>query len=500
VQTCNPAGFLESREKDIMAQQAVTPLSEDVSKWYNEIIYRADMAAPSPVRGCVIIKPYGYEVWEAIQRGLDRRFKETGHRNAYFPLLIPESYMRREAEHVEGFSPELAVVTIGGGKVLEEPLVIRPTSETIIGEAFSQWIQSYRDLPLLINQWANVVRWEMRTRPFLRTAEFLWQEGHTAHVDHDDAEEETRRMLDIYEDFAVNEAAIPIIKGLKSENEKFAGALRTYTIEGMMRDGKALQSGTSHNLGQNFAKAFDIKYLSRDNNMEYCWTTSWGLSTRMVGAIVLAHGDDKGLRMPPMVAPIQVVLLPIYKTDTERDAVIETVQRIGKELRAAGIRIHIDDRDETPGYKFNDWEMRGVPVRMEIGPKDVANGNAVLARRDIPGRDGKRFVTQLGIVEAVRDLLNEVQANLLADATKFRDSRIHDVADYDQFKQVIEAGGWARGWWGGIDARGSADEARVKDETGATLRCFPLEQPGGSGKCFLTGMEANRVALFAKAY
>ena len=483
-----------------MAQQAVTPLSEDVSKWYNEIIYRADMAAPSPVRGCVIIKPYGYEVWEAIQRGLDRRFKETGHRNAYFPLLIPESYMRREAEHVEGFSPELAVVTIGGGKVLEEPLVIRPTSETIIGEAFSQWIQSYRDLPLLINQWANVLRWEMRTRPFLRTAEFLWQEGHTAHVDHDDAEEETRRMLDIYEDFAINEAAIPVIKGLKSENEKFAGALRTYTIEGMMRDGKALQSGTSHNLGQNFAKAFNIQYLSRENVMEYCWTTSWGLSTRMVGAIVLAHGDDKGLRMPPMVAPIQVVLLPIYKTDTDRDAVIETVQRIGKELRAAGIRIHIDDRDETPGYKFNDWEMRGVPVRMEVGPKDVANGNAVLARRDIPGKEGKRFVTQLGIVDAVRDLLNEVQANLLADATKFRDSRIHDVADYDQFRQVIEAGGWARGWWGGIDARGSADEARVKDETGATLRCFPLEQPGGSGKCFLTGKDADRIALFAKAY
>src|SRR5690606_33913073 len=418
VQTCNPAGFLESREKDIMAQQAVTPLSEDVSKWYNEIIYRADMAAPSPVRGCPIIKPYGYEIWEAIQRGLDRRFKETGHHNAYFPLLIPESYMKREAEHVEGFSPELAVVTIGGGKELEEPLVIRPTSETIIGEAFSQWIQSYRDLPLLINQWANVLRWEMRTRPFLRTAEFLWQEGHTAHVDHDEAEAETRQMLGVYEDFAVNEAAIPVIKGLKSENEKFAGALRTYTIEGMMRDGKALQSGTSHNLGQNFAKAFNIQYLSRENVMEYCWTTSWGLSTRMVGAIVLAHGDDKGLRMPPMVAPIQVVLLPIYKTDTERDTVIETVQRIGKELRAAGIRIHIDDRDETPGYKFNDWEMRGVPVRMEIGPKDVANGNAVLARRDIPGKEGKRFVSQAGIVDAVRDLLNEVQANLLADATK----------------------------------------------------------------------------------
>ncbi len=483
-----------------MSQQAVTPLSEDVSKWYNEIIYRADMAAPSPVRGCVIIKPYGYEVWEAIRNGLDRRFKETGHHNAYFPLFIPESYLKREAEHVEGFAPELAVVTIGGGKELEERLVVRPTSETIIGEAFSQWIQSYRDLPLLINQWANVVRWEMRTRPFLRTTEFLWQEGHTAHVDHDDAQAETMQMLDIYADFAITEAAIPVIKGLKSENEKFAGALRTYTIEGMMRDGKALQSGTSHNLGQNFAKAFNISYLSRENTTEFCWTTSWGLSTRMVGAIVLAHGDDKGLRMPPVVAPIQVVLLPIYKTEEERGAVLDTVQRIAKELRVAGVRIHVDDRDETPGYKFNDWEMRGVPVRMEIGPKDVAKGNAVLARRDIPGKEGKRFVSQDGIVDAVRDLLREVQANLLDDATKFRDSRIHDVKTYDEMKQVVEAGGWARGWYAGEDKRGSADEARIKEETGATLRCFPLDQPGGCGKCFLTGKDADRVALFAKAY
>ena len=351
-----------------------------------------------------------------------------------------------------------------------------------------------------INQWANVVRWEMRTRPFLRTTEFLWQEGHTAHVDHDDAQAETMQMLDIYADFAITEAAIPVIKGLKSENEKFAGALRTYTIEGMMRDGKALQSGTSHNLGQNFAKAFNISYLSRENTTEFCWTTSWGLSTRMVGAIVLAHGDDKGLRMPPVVAPIQVVLLPIYKTEEERGAVLDTVQRIAKELRAAGVRIHVDDRDETPGYKFNDWEMRGVPVRMEIGPKDVAKGNAVLARRDIPGKEGKRFVSQDGIVDAVRDLLREVQANLLDDATKFRDSRIHDVKTYDEMKQVVEAGGWARGWYAGEDKRGSADEARIKEETGATLRCFPLDQPGGSGKCFLTGKDADRVALFAKAY
>lgn len=483
-----------------MAQQAVTPLSEDVSKWYNEIIYRADMAAPSPVRGCVIIKPYGYEVWEAIRNGLDRRFKETGHQNAYFPLFIPESYLKREAEHVEGFAPELAVVTIGGGKVLEEPLVVRPTSETIIGEAFSQWIQSYRDLPLLINQWANVVRWEMRTRPFLRTSEFLWQEGHTAHATHDEAQFETMQMLDIYADFAINEAAIPVIKGQKSENEKFAGALRTYTIEGMMRDGKALQCGTSHNLGQNFAQAFDIKYLSKENTTEFCWTTSWGMSTRMVGAIVLAHGDDKGLRLPPKVAPIQVVLLPIYKTDAEREAVEPVIKRLAAELKAAGVRIHIDLRDETPGFKFNDWEMRGVPVRLEVGPKDITNNSAVLARRDIPGKEGKRFVPQEGIVAAVQDLLNDVQANLLADATAFRDSHIHDVTSYDQFKQVIEAGGWARGWYAGEDKRGSADEARIKEETGATLRCVPLEQPGGTGKCFLTGKNADKVVLFAKAY
>ena len=483
-----------------MAQQAVTPLSEDVSKWYNEIIYRADMAAPSPVRGCIIIKPYGYEVWEAIRNGLDRRFKDTGHKNAYFPLFIPESYLKREADHVEGFAPELAIVTIGGGKVLDEPLVVRPTSETIIGEAFSQWIQSYRDLPLLINQWANVVRWEMRTRPFLRTSEFLWQEGHTAHATHDEAQFETLQMLDIYADFSINEAAIPVIKGQKSENEKFAGALRTYTVEGMMRDGKALQCGTSHNLGQNFAKAFDISYLSKENATEFCWTTSWGMSTRMVGAIVLAHGDDKGLRLPPRVAPIQVVLLPIYKSEAERENVEPVIKRIAAELKAAGVRIHIDLRDETPGFKFNDWEMRGVPVRLEIGPKDIANNSAVLARRDIPGKEGKRFVPQDGIVEAVRDLLEAVQANLLADATAFRDSHIHDVSDYDHFKQVVEAGGWARGWFAGEDKRGSVDEAKIKEETGATLRCIPLEQPGGTGKCFLTGNDADKVALFSKAY
>lgn len=478
--------------------QAVTRQSEDFSKWYNEIVYRADLAAQTEVRGCIIIKPYGYEIWEAIKSGLDRRFKATGHQNAYFPLFIPQNYLQREAEHVEGFSPELAVVTIAGGKELEEPLVVRPTSETVIGKAFSEWIQSYRDLPLLINQWSNVVRWELRTRPFLRTTEFLWQEGHTAHKTHDEAETETLQMLDIYADFAINEAAIPVIQGRKSNIERFAGALRTYTIEAMMRDKRALQSGTSHNLGQNFAKAFDIQYLAENNEREYCWTTSWGVSTRMVGAIVMAHGDDTGLRLPPRVAPYQVVIVPIYKKDEERQAVLATVERLAQTLLAAGLRVHVDRREgQTPGFKFNDWEMRGVPVRMEIGPKDVEKNNAVLARRDVLGKAGKRFVSQDGIVSAVRDLLDEIHASLLQNATEFRDANIHDVTNYDDFQQVIASGGWARGWWMGSDD----DERRVKEETGATLRCYPFEQPDGeAGTCFYTGQPAHEVALFSKAY
>ncbi len=480
-----------------MAEQAVTAQSEDFSRWYNEIVYRADLAAPSPVRGCVIIKPYGYEIWEGIKAGLDRRFKATGHQNAYFPLFIPESYIKREAEHVEGFSPELAVVTHAGGKELEEPLVVRPTSETVIGEAFSDWIQSYRDLPLLINQWANVVRWELRTRPFLRTAEFLWQEGHTAHATYDEAEEETLRMLDIYADFAANDAAIPVIKGEKSRLERFAGAVRTYTIEAMMRDKRALQSGTSHNLGQNFARAFDIRYLAENNEQAYCWTTSWGLSTRMVGAVVMAHGDDKGLRLPPKLAPYQVVIVPIYRKDAQKSLVMETVDRLESQIRASGIRVHVDRREgQSPGFKFNDWEMRGVPVRLEIGPKDVEKGNAVLARRDMPGRAGKQFVPQAGIVAALEDLLAAIQANLLAEARAFRDRHIHDVADYDELRQVVASGNWARAWWHGSDA----DELAVKDETGATLRCIPFEQPGDTGICVKTGQPAQRVALFAKAY
>ena len=480
-----------------MSEQAVTAQSEDFSKWYNEIVYRADLAAPSPVRGCVIIKPYGYEIWEGIKGGLDRRFKETGHQNAYFPLFIPESYIKREAQHVEGFSPELAVVTHAGGKELEEPLVVRPTSETVIGEAFSDWIQSYRDLPLLINQWANVVRWELRTRPFLRTAEFLWQEGHTAHATHDEAEAETLQMLDVYADFAIQDAAIPVIKGEKSRLERFAGAMRTYTIEAMMRDKKALQSGTSHNLGQNFAKAFDIQYLAEDNERKYCWTTSWGLSARMVGAVVMTHGDDKGLRIPPVLAPYQVVIVPIYKKDDQKTMVMETVEKLAGQLKDAGIRYHIDRREgQSPGFKFNDWEMRGVPVRMEIGPKDVEKNNAVLARRDVPGRDGKQFVSQDGIVDVIKTLLDDIQANLLQEATDFRDENIHDASSYDELKQVIEAGNWARVRWAGTDE----DELKVKDETGATIRCIPFDQPEGEGACIMTGNHAEKVVLFAKAY
>ncbi len=480
-----------------MSEQAVTAQSEDFSRWYNEIVYRADLAAPSPVRGCVIIKPYGYEIWEGIKAGLDRRFKATGHQNAYFPLFIPESYIKREAQHVEGFSPELAVVTHAGGKELEEPLVVRPTSETVIGEAFSDWIQSYRDLPLLINQWSNVVRWELRTRPFLRTAEFLWQEGHTAHATYDEAEEETLRMLDIYADFAANDAAIPVVQGEKSSLERFAGALRTYTIEAMMRDRRALQSGTSHNLGQNFAKAFDIRYLAENNEQAYCWTTSWGLSTRMVGAVVMAHGDDKGLRLPPKLAPYQVVIVPIYRKDDQKPLVMETVNSLESEISAAGIRVHVDRREgQSPGFKFNDWEMRGVPVRLEIGPKDVEKDSAVLARRDIPGRAGKQFVPQAGIVAALESLLAAIQANLLADARAFRDQHISDVGDYDEMRQVVANGNWARAWWKGSDE----DELAVKDETGATIRCFPFDQPGGTGICVKTGQIAQKVALFAKAY
>lgn len=482
-----------------MAEQAVTPRSEDFSKWYNEIVYRADLADHSPVRGCMIIKPYGYELWEGIRDSLDKRFKATGHKNAYFPLFIPQSFLQKEAEHVEGFAPELAVVTHGGGKKLEEPYVVRPTSETIIGEAFSRWIQSYRDLPLLINQWANVVRWELRTRPFLRTSEFLWQEGHTAHATYEEAQEETMRMLGVYADCAIEDAAIPVIKGRKSALERFAGAKDSYTIEAMMGDKKALQSGTSHNLGQNFAKAFNIQYTDENNDLQYCWTTSWGLSTRMVGAVVMAHGDDKGLRLPPRLAPIQVVIVPIYKGEEQQRAVLETVHRIKRELADAGIRLHIDDRPNlSPGFKYNDWEMRGVPLRMEIGPKDVEKNSVALARRDVPGKAGKEFVPQEGLRQRVQSLLDEIQAALLQQATQFRDENIQEVVgDYDKFRDILKEG-WALTWFSGDKAA----ELKIKEDTQAVSRCFPLEQPypGQTGPCIATGEQTSEMALFAKAY
>ncbi|MBN2305523.1 MAG: proline--tRNA ligase [Anaerolineae bacterium] len=483
-----------------MSQQGVTPQSEDFSRWYTDIVQRADLADYSPVRGCMIIKPYGYELWEGVRDGLDRRFKATGHKNAYFPLFIPESFLKKEAEHVEGFAPELAVVTIGGGKVLEEPLVVRPTSETIIGWAFQKWIQSHRDLPLLINQWANVVRWELRTRLFLRTMEFLWQEGHTAHATYDEAQAETMQMLGVYADFAINDAAIPVIQGRKSNQERFAGALNSFSIEAMMRDCKALQSGTSHNLGQNFAKAFEIQYTDDNNELQHCWTTSWGVSTRMVGAIVMTHGDDKGLRLPPRLAPIQVVVVPIFRQEEERGPVMEAVERLVPPLRDAGIRVHVDDRDNlSPGFKYNDWEMRGVPLRLEIGPKDVAKNSVALARRDIPGKEGKGFFPQDGLVETVRAQLDAIQANLLAQATEFRDTHLHEViGSYDDFLTVIQGDEWALSWFcGGADC-----EQRVKADAQAVSRCFPLDQPhpGEKGACIICGGEADEMAYFAKAY
>src|SRR5512137_2597368 len=413
--------------------------SEDFSEWYNELVLRAELADYAPVRGCMIVRPYGWAIWENIQQALDRRFKATGHVNAAFPLLIPQSFIQKEKSHVEGFSPELAVVTHGGGQELEEPLVIRPTSETIIGYMYSKWIKSYRDLPVLINQWANVVRWEMRTRLFLRTLEFYWQEGHTAHATAEEAEEETRRMLDIYTRFAVDDAAVPVIPGRKSETEKFAGAVRSYTIEAMMGDTKALQSGTSHFLGQNFAKAFEIKFLSKDNQLEHVWTTSWGLSTRMIGGIIMVHGDDQGLKLPPKLAPIQAVVVPIFKNDEEKAKVMPVVDQLRRQL-AETVRVKVDDREETPGFKFNDWEMRGVPLRIEVGPKDVDKGTVVFARRDVPGKEGKSFVPQAGIADAARSILAAIQAAMLQRATEFREANTHEPKSYAEFKAIVDDG------------------------------------------------------------
>ncbi len=482
-----------------MAEKGVTPRGEDYSRWYSDVVQKAELADYSPVRGCMVIRPYGYTLWENIQAALDRRFKETGHVNAYFPLFIPMSFLQKEAEHVEGFAPELAVVTHGGGKELDEPLVVRPTSETIIGYMYSQWVRSYRDLPLLINQWANVVRWEMRTRLFLRTTEFLWQEGHTAHATEAEAQEETLRMLGVYADFAINEAAIPVIQGKKSDREKFAGAVASYTIEAMMGNGWALQSGTSHFLGQNFARAFDIKFLNQNNEMDLAWTTSWGLSTRMVGAIIMAHGDDQGLMLPPRLAPTQAVVVPIWRKDAERAGVLGQAERVVAALKAAGVRVKLDAREElNAGYKFNDWEMRGVPLRIEIGPRDVEQNAVVFARRDIPGKEGKTFgVPVEGVAAAAREMLDTVQAGMLQRATEYRDANTRTVKDYDEFKQVLEGqGGFIRVHWAGA----GEDEDRIKEETKATVRCLPFDAPEGEGVCFYTGKRTNRVAIFARAY
>lgn len=477
-----------------MSNEKLTSRSENYSEWYNQVIQRAEMADYAPVRGCMVVRPYGWALWENIQQSLDGMFKATGHVNAAFPLFIPMSFLEKEKEHVEGFSPELAIVTIGGGEKLEEPLVVRPTSETIIGHMYSKWIKSYRDLPLLINQWANVVRWEMRTRLFLRTLEFYWQEGHTAHATEKEAVEETLRMLEVYTRFAVDDAAVPVIPGRKSNTEKFAGAVHSYSIEAMMGDTKALQAGTSHLLGQNFAKAFDIQYLDVNNELQYCWTTSWGVSTRFIGAIIMTHGDDQGLIMPPRLAPIQVVIVPIYKNDEERSKVMPVVEKIRAELKT--IRVKVDDRTEvTPGFKFNDWELRGVPLRLEIGPKDVEKGSVMAARRDIPGREGKSFLPQDNILQSVSDLLVNIQTSLLERAIAFRDSHIFEVTSYEELLTAVEKG-WAFSWWCGDPGC----EAKVKEDTKATTRCIPMEQPGGNGKCVVCGETAHEKVYFARAY
>jgi prolyl-tRNA synthetase len=479
-----------------MAKANITSRAEDYAQWYLDIVAAADLSEHSGVRGCMVIKPYGYAIWEALQAALDRRIKATGHVNAYFPLLIPKSYLMKEAEHVEGFAPEVAEVTRAGGKELAEPYVIRPTSETIIGVSFAKWIKSWRDLPLLINQWANVMRWELRPRPFLRTSEFLWQEGHTAHATEDEAERETLMILhDVYADMVERVMAIPVLRGRKTEREKFAGALRTYAIEVMMQDGKALQAGTSHNLGQNFARSFEIKYTTPDSRDEFCWTTSWGVSTRLIGALIMAHGDDDGLVLPPEIAPIQIIVVPIYKTDDERRVVLEAISRL-TENWGARFRWKLDDRAHlTPGFKFNEWEVKGVPLRVEVGPRDVEKETVSLARRDVPGRAGKAFIAQASLTERAAELLAEIQQALYTRADAFRAARMFAAADYDEFKERVQQG-FVRVYWAGT----SADEDQIKSDTKATVRVVPFEQPDTEGVCFYTGQRTKQQAIFARSY
>jgi len=477
-----------------MSNTKLPSRSENFSDWYNQLVLKAELADYSPVRGCMVIRPDGWALWENIQQSLDRRFKETGHVNAAFPMFIPKSFLEKEKEHIEGFSPELAVVTIGGGQELEEPLVVRPTSETIIGHMYAKWIKSYRDLPVLINQWGSVVRWEMRTKLFLRTMEFYWQEGHTAHATAEEAEEEILKMLDVYADFAINDAAVPVVRGLKSDREKFAGAVQSYSIEAMMGDTRALQAGTSHFLGQNFAKAFDIQFLDWNNELQNVWTTSWGLSTRFIGAIIMTHGDDQGLVLPPKLAPKQIVIVPIYKPDEEKSSVLEVVERVRHEL--SNFRIHVDDRTEvTPGFKFNDWEMRGIPLRIEIGPKDIEKGSLAFARRDIPGREGKSFVQQSQLGGKVSEMLDTIQSSLHQSALDFRVKNTHDPQSYDELRQVVKKG-WALSWWCG----NASCEAKVKDDTSATTRCLPVDIESGKGQCIVCNEPATKKVYFARAY
>ncbi len=474
---------------------AVTSQTDDFSSWYNETITKAALVERGPAKGTMVIRPYGYRIWELLQAELDRRIKETGHQNAYFPLFIPESFLTREAEHVEGFSPELAVVTHAGGKELEEPLVVRPTSETVIGEMMARWISSYRDLPLLLNQWANAVRWELRPRMFLRTTEFLWQEGHTAHADETDAMLETLQMLGVYHDVAREFAAIPMVPGEKTPGERFAGAVRTFTVEAMMRDGKALQCGTSHYLGTNFANAFGIQYSTEEGRLEPCHTTSWGMTTRMIGAIVMTHGDDKGLVLPPKLAPHQVVIVPIARGD-QADDVLSAVRDLADRLTTAGIRTHVDDRPQhSPGYKFNDWELRGVPLRLEIGPRDLAAGTALLARR--VGDDGKTPIDLATAPETVVAELARFQEFLLQRATEFRESRTASVNSWSEFTEAVDTG-----WASALHCGRPACEDDIKAGTAATPRCVPAADPTDTGACVRCGEPSayGKRVLFGRAY
>lgn len=490
--------------------QAITQRRKDFSKWYQDVIRQGDLAEPAEVvRGCMVIKPHGYRIWENVQSDLDRRFKATGHKNAYFPLLIPLSFLAKESQHVEGFAMECAVVThsglkADGGKIhvqneLEEPYVVRPTSETIIGHFFAKWIQSHRDLPLLINQWANVMRWEMRTRMFLRTSEFLWQEGHTAHATHAEALEEVLKILELYADFAENVMAMPVIRGKKTDSEKFAGALSSYCIEAMMQDGKALQAGTSHDLGQNFGRAFNVQFQTKEGALEYVWQTSWGVSTRLVGALIMCHSDDSGLVLPPKLAPIHAVIIPIFKNDEERAQTVEAGEKVRKQIAEAGFEVVLDTRDELrPGAKHFEWEQKGVPVRIEIGPRDVASGTCVVKRRD----RGPKEKAQLGLDQvrgSIAGLMDEIQASLFARAKEFRTAHTVQADTYDAFKQALESdgiGNFVLAHWDGTPET----EKRVKDETKATIRCIPLEGDKEPGRCMVTGAPSAQRVVWARSY